>query len=113
MEDEQNIKTIFSAMNSMENSSRSQNAGHKKNGIRINPTVFLRMEEFSVKQKWKEVVGPMFANAATSIRLSNKVLLISVNSATIRNELILNKSTICARINKELQKNLVNDMIVT
>lgn len=110
---ENDVTTIFSAMNSMEQYSRSQIKGNKKNGIRINPTVFLRMEEFSVKQKWKEVVGPMFANAATSIRLSNKVLLISVNSATIRNELILNKSTICARINKELHKNLVYDMVVT
>ncbi len=110
---ENDVTTIFSAMNSMEQYSRSQIKGNKKNGIRINPTVFLRMEEFSVKQKWKEVVGPMFANAATSIKLNNKMLVVSVKSATIRNELILNKSTICARINKELQKNLVNDMIVT
>ena len=110
---ENDVTTIFSAMNSMEQYSRSQIKGNKKNGIRINPTVFLRMEEFSVKQKWKEVVGPMVANAATSIKLNNKMLVVSVKSATIRNELILNKSTICARINKELQKNLVNDMIVT
>ena len=110
---ENDVTTIFSSMNSMEQYSRSQIKGNKKNGIRINPTVFLRMEEFSVKQKWKEVVGPMFANAATSIKLNNKMLVVSVKSATIRNELILNKSTICARINKELQKNLVNDMIVT
>lgn len=80
--------------------------------VQIHPSIAWRLHEFSVKQKWKEIVGPLFANAVTAITLKGKVLMISVNSSTIRQELLLNKGTILERLNQELHKNVVTDMLV-
>ena len=83
----------------------------EKNDIVIAPSVFMRMYEMKVKKKWAEVVGPMFANAATSIVLNNKLLIVKVNSAAIRNELLLNKTTIINRMNEELKRHAVSEII--
>ncbi|MBR5433982.1 MAG: DUF721 domain-containing protein [Bacteroidales bacterium] len=107
------IRSLSSAMGSMERSMRNPKPqGFDKNIIRINPTVFQRLDEMAVKQKWKEIVGPLFAESAQSIVLTNKILYVTIRSAAIKNELIMNKSVIVERINKELNKVFVNDMVV-
>ncbi|MCQ2607685.1 MAG: DUF721 domain-containing protein [Bacteroidales bacterium] len=102
-------RTISSTMSRLENYHSSQK---QENGIHINPSVFTRMLEFSIKQKWKEVVGPVFANAATSVVVNGNMLYVTVLSPAIRNELILHRSTIVKRINEELKRKVLSGMIV-
>ena len=108
------IRSLSSAMGSMERSMRNPKPqGFEKNIIKINPIVFQRLDEMAVKQKWKEIVGPTFGESAKSIVITNKILYVTVRSASIKHELIMNKSVIVERINNELHQFLVKDMIVS
>ena len=107
------MKTISSSLSSIMNNTK--NTGNKPvadGEIRIHPSIVQRMEEFSIKQKWKEVVGPVFARAVTAMTVKYKVLYVSVNSAAIKNELVLHKSEIIKRINDELGKTKLTNMVV-
>lgn len=113
MEDYKKIQSLSTAMKGMERLSRNPKPhGFEKNEIKINPLVFQRLDEMAVKQKWKEIVGPMLANSVKSMNLVNKVLYVNVYSATVRNELVMSKSVIVGRINKELKQFLVKDIVV-
>ena len=68
-------------------------------------------EYFPVKQKWKSIVGDLLAKAATSMVLNRKTLFISIQSSTVRNELILRKSDVIQRLNDEMKKEVVTDIV--
>lgn len=115
METKEKFTALSTVVNNIEQRKKTFTRGafssNTKNDIIIAPSVFERMYEMKVKKKWKEVVGPMFANAATSIVLNNKLLIVTVNSAAIRNELLLNKTAIINRMNEELKKHAVSEII--
>ncbi len=102
-------RLISSTMSRLE---KYHSAPKKEEGIRINPDVFTRMLEFSIKQKWKEIVGPVFANAATSLVVKGNMLYVTILSPAVRNELVLHRSTIVKRINEELKRNVLSGMII-
>ncbi len=108
MENQQNFKSWSSAMNNV----RRQKKTFDENRIVIHPSVFIKMDEFAVKQKWKEVVGPLFARSATAISYANNILCITINSSAIKSELMMNKSTIINRINQEMGKIAVKDIFL-
>lgn len=87
-------------------------APRSEKGIFINPSVFTRMMEFSIKQKWKDIVGPVFANTASSLVVKDNILYVTILSPAVRNELILHRSTIVKRINEELHRNVLSAMVV-
>lgn len=107
------MKTISSSLSSVMNNTKNTGKRPVAEGeIRIHPSIVQKMEEFSIKQKWKEVVGPILARAVTAMAVKYKVLYVSVNSAAIKNELVLHKSEIIKRINEELGKTKLTDMVV-
>ncbi|MCQ2959342.1 MAG: DUF721 domain-containing protein [Bacteroidales bacterium] len=105
-------QTKFSSWKSAMNNVRMQKKTFDKNPIFIHPSIFVRMEELAIKQKWKEVVGDLFAKHATLITIENEILYVTVNSAAIKHELTMNKSNIITRMNNELGKIAVRDIIM-
>lgn len=79
--------------------------------LTIHPMVSWRLHELQVKQKWKSVVGELIAKSATSIVLNRKTLVVSIQSSIIRNEMILKKSDVIKRINEEMQKEVITDIV--
>lgn len=79
--------------------------------LTINPLLSWRLHELQVKQKWKSIVGELLAKSASSIVLNRKTLVVSIQSSTIRNELILRKSDVIQRLNEEMQKEVVTDIV--
>lgn len=106
------METKFKSWTSAMNNVQRQKKTFDENPIKIHPSVFLKMEEMAIKQKWKDVVGPLFAKAATTISLGNNILYITIKSPAIRNELQMQKTTIITRMNEELGKTAVRDIIL-
>ena len=105
------METKFKSWSSAMNNVQKQKKTFDENPIKIHPSVFVKMEVMTIKQKWKEVVGPLFANAATAISFSDSILYITINSPAIRNELQLQKTSIITRMNGELGKVVVKEMV--
>lgn len=69
--------------------------------------------EAKVKDSWNTVVGPVFSNATKQIRISKGVLFVSMQSAAIKHEIFIHRSTIIAKLNEIAQKPFIHEIIVT
>jgi len=78
----------------------------------FHPSLAVRLHEHVVKQKWKAIIGPQCDASVTSVVLRGKILYVTVQSSTVRNELLLNKSAIIMRINEEMHTLSVTDIIL-
>ena len=70
------------------------------------------LDKVKVLKLWQETAGKYAANATTNIYISDSRLYVSVNSSIIRNELLLIKSELRNRINIELGKTFINEIII-
>ncbi|PKP53337.1 MAG: DUF721 domain-containing protein [Bacteroidetes bacterium HGW-Bacteroidetes-1] len=60
---------------------------------------------------WEHVVGSMIANHTTDLFVSRKTLFVHLDSAAVRNELVYAKSLILKNLNKEVGKEVINDIV--
>ncbi len=70
------------------------------------------LDKVRVKAIWKDICGHYISNATTNIYVDNSKLFVSVNSSIIRNELLLIKSELIKRINKEIGRTFINEIII-
>ena len=71
-----------------------------------------KLIEEKVIQSWGKVVGKMVMNHTTSIYIRNKKLIVKLDSAAIRNELSYSREKICTALNKEVNADAINDVIL-
>ena len=71
-----------------------------------------KMKEIQIKENWKHVVGPLFDKSTKKITIFNHTLFVSVDSAAIRNELMLNKTEIITKLNAIVNQQIIVDMVV-
>lgn len=72
---------------------------------------YSHIKEAEIRESWGDIVGTMFANATTNISFNNKTMFVSVNSAAIKHELFLNRTTIIFRINEKIKDTYVKEII--
>ncbi len=72
----------------------------------------IKLSQHAVKNDWKEIVGQTVANHTTHLFFQQTTLMVSINSAVIRNELLLNKSLVISRINKFCGYKLVEELVI-
>ena len=70
------------------------------------------LDKVRVKSIWKEVCGTYIANATTDIYIDSSKLFVSVNSSIIRSELSLIRSELVKRINTNLGRKFINEIIL-
>lgn len=58
-----------------------------------------KLDEHKLIHSWEKAVGPMIARHTTSITISNKKLVVTINSAPIRNELLYCRTKILNDLN--------------
>lgn len=64
-----------------------------------------------VKQSWEEIMGKPIARRTTKLFVKDKKLFIAISSAALKNELILSKSTILARIHEFPGGKSIQDLV--
>ena len=70
-----------------------------------------KMNEKRLISSWNDVMGKMIANHTTDLYIKNKQLFVSLDSAALKNELLLAKSKIVELLNKSAGKEIINDVI--
>jgi predicted nucleic acid-binding Zn ribbon protein len=63
-----------------------------------------------VLNAWDEVLGPSVTRQTTSKRLQNKVLIVQLESAVVRKELLMVKSKIISSINEHVGREAITDL---
>ena len=70
-----------------------------------------RYDETGIKASWPELVGKSVANRTKEIYIHDKKLFLRIESSVIKNELMLMRSQIIEKINKEAKGILVEEII--
>jgi predicted nucleic acid-binding Zn ribbon protein len=66
--------------------------------------------ELQLGKIWKDLMGKMIASKTTGVQYKNRILTIQVNSAPLRNELMMIRSEILQRLNEKLGAKLIDEI---
>lgn len=71
-----------------------------------------KLKEYEMVNSWEKVIGKTVANATTDIYIRNRKLFVKVRSSVIRNELMMIREGLIKALNREVQANIIDDIIV-
>jgi hypothetical protein len=69
-----------------------------------------RMKEMDILKGWPEMMGIAVANRTTNLRIHNRILYISIDSAVMREELLNGKQIILHRVNDFAGDRIIDDV---
>jgi len=64
-----------------------------------------------VGNSWEKVVGGIFAKHTTNLYVKNKKLFVFLDSSALRNELHMERTEIIKKLNSEIGKKVINEII--
>lgn len=71
-----------------------------------------KFNETNVLASWERIMGKTIASRTTKIYINKKILYININSAALKNDLVMSKSKIIALINNDIGENTIADVII-
>ena len=71
-----------------------------------------KMKQVRLINSWEEIIGKNVAGATNKIFFKNKILFVYIDSAIIRNELLMIKSELKIRLNEQAGEKLVDDIVI-
>lgn len=71
-----------------------------------------KLDAVDVNATWEKVVGGIFAKHTTNLHIKNRILFVSLDSSVLRNELHMERTRIKDLINKELGKNVIDEIVL-
>ena len=69
-----------------------------------------KIDEMEVLNGWPEMMGVAISNRTKDLKIINKVLIVSLDSAVIREELSNGKEVIIERVNQFAKKEIITDV---
>ena len=70
-----------------------------------------KFNETHIVSAWSRIMGPAIANRTSKIFIKNKKLYIQLNSAPLKSELSMSKSKILEILNKDVQEEVLEEVI--
>ena len=110
----------------MENSDPNKNHHKPKDSYRTSQTTPLKnalnellnvyklkskTEESHIITSWRRLMGNAIANRTTKIYIKDNKIFIQINSAPLKNELMMAKSKIIEIINKEVEDTKIEEVV--
>ncbi len=71
-----------------------------------------KVTELRIRNEWETIVGKTIAKYTRNLYLSDRVLTVYTDIAPLKQELLLGKEQLIARINEHLGEHAVTDIIV-
>ncbi len=71
-----------------------------------------RLAEKKLIGSWESVMGVMIAKHTTDLFIKHKQLFVTLDSSALRNELSFAKSKIVTMLNKEVGREVINEVIL-
>lgn len=69
-----------------------------------------KMVELDAVKCWEEMMGPAVARRTREIFINKKVLYLKLDSAPLKEELLMGKSLIVQRMNERMGKEVITDV---
>lgn len=70
-----------------------------------------KLNEMQIIEAWFKMLGSTIKKYTTNIYIKDKKLCVKLNSAVLKNELMMSRSNIVKSLNKEVNKEVINDII--
>jgi len=77
-----------------------------------NPHIMQKIMDVRILRGWDEMLGPMIAQSTQKKFIKNRVLHVSVNSAVLRSELLLNRKRLLAKLNEYAGGEAIEDIVL-
>lgn len=71
-----------------------------------------KIDEHLLVRSWEKAVGPMIARHTTDIYVSNKKLVVTIDSAPLRQELLYARSKILKDLNAMVGSNVAEELVL-
>ena len=71
-----------------------------------------KVTELRMRQEWETIVGKTISKYTRSISLNGKKLIIYTDVAALKQELLLGKEQLVARLNEYFEEKVVDEIIV-
>jgi hypothetical protein len=97
-----------------ENSKRNNKALPLKQAIEDMLDMYKLRSKFNetyIVAYWEQIMGLPISSRTTEIYIKQKKLFVQLDSAPLRNELLLAKSKIVSLINKEVGEDIIDDVV--
>jgi len=74
------------------------------------PQLRAKLYQTRVEKMWAELMGPMISGYTSRIKLDGQVLLLFINSASLKSELTIMKESIRTTVNERLGEDYVQEV---
>jgi len=71
-----------------------------------------KLKEVSVVDSWESIVGKVIASKTTSVRFNNGKLHVYLKSSVIRNELLMLRESLRAKLNEKAGEEIVKEIVI-
>ena len=70
------------------------------------------LNEHRLLQAWDKVLGPAVSRYTKELRIYNQVLFVTISSAALRNELMMRRTELVARLNSEAGAQVITQIVL-
>jgi len=70
------------------------------------------LNEHRLIQAWDTVLGPAVSRYTKELRIYNQVLFVTISSAALRNELMMRRSELVARLNAQAGAQVITQIVL-
>ena len=70
------------------------------------------LNEHRILQAWDKVLGPAVSRYTKELRIYNQVLFVTISSAALRNELMMRRTELVARLNAEAGAQVITQIVL-
>lgn len=74
------------------------------------PQIRAKLYQTRIEKMWAELMGPVISGYTRRIKLDGQILLLYIDSASLKSELTIMKETILARVNERLGEDYVTEV---
>ncbi len=70
-----------------------------------------KMDGVRIINSWEKVVGSIFAKHTTNLNVKNKKLYVKLDSSVLRSDLYMERSQLVKKLNDEIGKKVIDEII--
>ena len=71
-----------------------------------------KLKENQLINSWESTLGKAVANSTEKMYINNRVLFVQLNSSLIRQELLMMKTALIARLNQNVGEQIIVDIVL-
>ncbi len=71
-----------------------------------------KLSEVGVISSWEEIVGKAISSRTTKIYIKDHILFVHLNSSVVRNELLMLRDVLKAKLNEKAGSEVVKDIVL-